>query len=84
MKGMFNACIATITAFLVTAVPRIWPGDFTRSPLLWILREGHFRDSIESLDDSLQKNPFFDAALNLFISRTGKHQSYCQRCKNYR
>ena len=36
MDGMFIACIATITAFLVTAVPRIWPGPFARSPILWI------------------------------------------------
>ena len=36
MGGMFVACIATITAFLVTAAPRIWPGPFTQSPILWI------------------------------------------------
>lgn len=36
MNGMFTACIATVTAFLVTAVPRIWPSDLGRSPLLWI------------------------------------------------
>ena len=36
MNGMFVACIATITAFLVTAAPRVWPGPFTSSPILWI------------------------------------------------
>jgi uncharacterized membrane protein len=36
MQGMFVACISTITAFLVTAVPRIWPGPFAESILLWI------------------------------------------------
>jgi uncharacterized membrane protein len=36
MNGMFVACIATITAFLVTAVPRIWPGPISNSPILWI------------------------------------------------
>lgn len=36
MDGMFVACIATITAFLVTAVPRIWPGPIAESPILWI------------------------------------------------
>lgn len=36
MSGMFTACIATITAFLVTAVPRIWPGPIGQSPILWI------------------------------------------------
>lgn len=36
MEGMFVACIATVTAFLVTAAPRIWPGPFTNSPILWI------------------------------------------------
>lgn len=36
MEGMFVACIATITAFLVTAIPRIWPGQFAESPLLWM------------------------------------------------
>lgn len=36
MEGMFTACIATITAFLVTAVPRIWPGPISQSPILWI------------------------------------------------
>lgn len=34
MNGMFTACIATITAFLVTALPRIWPE--ANSPVLWI------------------------------------------------
>lgn len=37
MNGMFAACIATVTAFLVTAVPRILPGSSTaHSPLLWV------------------------------------------------
>lgn len=36
MYGMFSACIATITAFLVTAIPRLWPNDFTKSPVLWV------------------------------------------------
>jgi hypothetical protein len=36
MDGMFVASIATITAFLVTAVPRLWPGPIAQSPLLWI------------------------------------------------
>lgn len=36
MNGMFVACITTITAFLVTAVPRIWPGPIAESPILWI------------------------------------------------
>lgn len=36
MNGMFTACIATITAFLVTAAPRIWPGVMPESPILWI------------------------------------------------
>ncbi len=36
MSGMGTACIATITAFLVTAVPRIWPGPVSESPILWI------------------------------------------------
>jgi hypothetical protein len=36
MSGMFGACIATITAFLVTALPRIWPSPLVESPLLWI------------------------------------------------
>lgn len=36
MNGMFVACIATITAFLVTAVPRIWPGPIAESPILWV------------------------------------------------
>lgn len=37
MNGMFVACIATITAFLVTAAPRIWPGPVTSSFWLWII-----------------------------------------------
>ena len=36
MNGMFVACIATITAFLVTALPRIYPGPISESPALWI------------------------------------------------
>lgn len=36
MSGMFTACIATITAFLVTAVPRLWPDPIAQSPILWI------------------------------------------------
>jgi hypothetical protein len=36
MSGMFTACIATITAFLVTALPRIWPGPISQSVVLWI------------------------------------------------
>jgi uncharacterized membrane protein len=36
MNGMFVACIATVTAFLVTAVPRMWPGPIAQSPILWI------------------------------------------------
>jgi uncharacterized membrane protein len=37
MSGMSIACIATVTAFLVTAVPRLWPNSFTESPILWVL-----------------------------------------------
>lgn len=36
MHGMFTACIATITAFLVTALPRIWPSPLSNSVLLWV------------------------------------------------
>ncbi len=36
MNGMSIACISTVTAFLVTALPRIWPSDITRSPVLWV------------------------------------------------
>lgn len=36
MNGMFIACIATVTAFLVTALPRVWPGPISESPVLWI------------------------------------------------
>ncbi len=36
MDGMFGACIATITAFLVTAVPRFTDAAFFQSPILWI------------------------------------------------
>jgi uncharacterized membrane protein len=37
MNGMFAACIATVTAFLVTAVPRIFPNNsIAESPALWI------------------------------------------------
>jgi uncharacterized membrane protein len=34
MSCMFTACIATVTAFIVTAVPRIL-GDYGQSPFLW-------------------------------------------------
>lgn len=36
MSGMVTACIATITAFLVTALPRVWPGPISESVVLWI------------------------------------------------
>jgi cytochrome bd-type quinol oxidase subunit 2 len=36
MDGMVTACIATITAFLVTAVPRLWPGPVSESFILWV------------------------------------------------
>jgi hypothetical protein len=36
MEGMFTACIATITAFLVTAVPRFTDAALFKSPILWI------------------------------------------------
>lgn len=36
MNGMFIACIATITNFLVTTLPKIWPNSFTQSFVLWI------------------------------------------------
>jgi len=36
MDGMISACIATITAFLVTAVPRLTDASLFRSPILWI------------------------------------------------
>lgn len=37
MNGMFTACIATITAFLVTALPRIFPENvWVHSPILWV------------------------------------------------
>src|SRR6185436_8830932 len=36
LSGMCTACIATVTAFLVTALPRIWPNSYTESPVLWI------------------------------------------------
>lgn len=36
LNGMMVASIATITAFIVTAVPRIWPGPIAESPLLWM------------------------------------------------
>ncbi|MEK6628625.1 MAG: hypothetical protein AABY53_08360 [Bdellovibrionota bacterium] len=37
MNGMFAACIATVTAFLVTAIPRVFPGNaIAESPILWI------------------------------------------------
>ena len=36
MQGMFTACIATITAFLVTALPRLTSASISRSPALWV------------------------------------------------
>jgi len=36
MSGMSTACIATVTAFLVTAVPKIWSNSVVESPILWI------------------------------------------------
>lgn len=37
MNGMFTACIATVTAFLVTAIPRIFPNNsIAESPVLWM------------------------------------------------
>lgn len=36
MRGMFTACIATITAFLVTAVPRIFPDFNSSSLIIWL------------------------------------------------
>ena len=36
MSGLFTACIATITAFIVTVVPRFWPSDIAHSPVLWV------------------------------------------------
>lgn len=37
MNGMFTACIATITAFLVTALPRMFPETlWVNSPILWV------------------------------------------------
>ena len=37
MNGMFAACIATVTAFLVTAIPRVFPNNsIAESPVLWI------------------------------------------------
>lgn len=36
MNGMFGSCIATITAFLVTAAPRIWPTPLMKGPVPWI------------------------------------------------
>lgn len=36
MDGMFTACIATITAFLVTAVPRMTSAAYFQSPILWV------------------------------------------------
>ncbi len=36
MVGMFTACIATLTAFFVTAVPRLVPSVATDSIFLWI------------------------------------------------
>jgi uncharacterized membrane protein len=36
MSGMFTACIATITAFIVTVVPRLSPAPIAHSPILWV------------------------------------------------
>ena len=36
MSGMVTACIATVTAFLVTALPRIWDSPLAHSPVLWV------------------------------------------------
>ena len=36
MNGMITACIATVTAFAVIAVPRIWPSPIAHSLVLWI------------------------------------------------
>lgn len=36
MNGMFNAVIATLTAFLVTAIPRLWDSGLARNPILWL------------------------------------------------
>lgn len=37
MNNMITACIATVTAFLVTALPRIFPdNDLVNSPVLWV------------------------------------------------
>lgn len=36
MSGMGAACIATVTAFLVTVLPRLWPQSFASSPLVWV------------------------------------------------
>lgn len=36
MSGMITACISTITAFFVTAIPRLLQGDIARSPILWM------------------------------------------------
>lgn len=36
MHGMCSACIATVTAFLVTALPRLSDRSLVRSPILWI------------------------------------------------
>lgn len=36
LDGMIVACISTITAFLVTALPRLTSASIARSPVLWI------------------------------------------------
>jgi riboflavin transporter FmnP len=36
MDGMIVACIATVTAFLVTALPRLTDAVWVGSPVLWI------------------------------------------------
>ncbi len=35
MSGMFTACISTITAFLVTVIPRLSQAPLARSPVRW-------------------------------------------------
>lgn len=36
MSGMGAACIATVTAFLVSALPRLWPHPLASAPLVWV------------------------------------------------
>ncbi|MDZ4677506.1 MAG: DUF2306 domain-containing protein [Oligoflexia bacterium] len=37
IQGMFGACIATVTAFFVTALPNLMGQEFQASLLLWLL-----------------------------------------------